>query len=278
MYHLLCHHDCTYYRSKSATFAVRLAINAAPTSPPIMIIIPSISLLNNQIVHLTRGDFEQQHVYRQDPAEWALELQAAGFRHLHITDLEGIRTGEPKHLALLESLSSVAGLYLQYAGGIRSTVALQQVLAAGASRVVLGSMSIRAYSRMTNWVEEFGAGRLIVSIDLDGNKIITNARTESSGLSWEFVFDYYLNLGVQQFIVTDISLDGMMAGSALHLYEKVRKEFPEAQLMASGGISTEEELSTLHEMGCYGAIIGKALHEEQLQLHRLADLQQQWTG
>ncbi|MFN7833548.1 MAG: HisA/HisF-related TIM barrel protein, partial [Bacteroidota bacterium] len=202
-----------------------------------MEIIPSFDLLDGKLVRLRQGDFEQKTEYAATPLELAQELEAAGIRRLHMVDLDGARSGRPANLHILAEVAARTRLQIDYGGGLRSIPSLKQVWDAGAMLFSVGSMALLAPDEFRAWVEKFGPERFLVGADVRGKNIAIQGWQEQTNVS---IFDFLRDmgkLGINQISVTDIERDGEMNGPSVELYREILVEFPNVQLVASGGIS-----------------------------------------
>ncbi len=238
-----------------------------------MIIIPAIDLMGGQGVRLQKGDFDTKTVYVENPAAFAREIEAAGLTHLHLVDLDGAKSGQGQHLPLAAAIARQTALHVDFGGGIRDTQTLEKVFAAGIPAVTIGSMAVHAKERVLDWVHHYGAHRFIIGLDVRNGEVMTHGWQQGSGERWELLMEFYLKAGVQRFMVTDVARDGMLQGTALDLYEKMLTTFPNIELIASGGVGGMDDLQPLAGIGCYGAIVGKALYENRVTLAELAALQ-----
>lgn len=238
-----------------------------------MIIIPAIDLMGGQGVRLQKGDFNTKKVYVEEPAAFAGEIEAAGLTHLHLVDLDGAQSGQLKHLSLATTIARNTQLQVDFGGGIRDTQTLEKVFAGGIPAVTIGSMAVNAKERVLEWIQNYGAHRFIIGLDVRNEEVLTHGWQQGSGERWEFLMELYRKAGVRHFMVTDVERDGMLQGAASELYEKMLTTFPHIQLIASGGVDGLADLQQLAEIGCYGAIVGKALYENRVTLSDLAELQ-----
>ena len=232
-----------------------------------MEIIPSFDLLDGKLVRLRQGDFEQKTEYLASPLELALELEQAGIRRLHMVDLDGARTGRPANLHILVEVAARTRLQIDYGGGLRSIPSLKQVWDAGAMLFSVGSVAVLAQDEFRAWVEKFGPDRFLVGADVRERQMAVHGWKEQTKVS---LFDFLRkmhSLGIRQVSVTDIARDGELSGPAVQLYRDILAEFPDLQLVASGGISSVADLEELTGLGCAGAIVGKAFFEDKIPLH-----------
>lgn len=232
-----------------------------------MEIIPSFDLLDNQLVRLRQGDFEQKTVYPLDPLQLAQELETAGIRRLHITDLEGARSGKIAHHHVLAQLAARTRLKIDFGGGLRSIPSLKQAWDAGASLFSVGSVAVTAPDEFRAWVEKFGPDKFLVSADVRGHFLAVHgwARQTAVGL-YDFLDQMFL-LGIRQVSVTDIEREGDLGGPATDLYSDLLERYSALLLVASGGIRHRADLETLAGIGCAGAIVGTAFFEGRITLH-----------
>jgi phosphoribosylformimino-5-aminoimidazole carboxamide ribotide isomerase len=231
-----------------------------------MQIVPAFDLMDGRLVRLRQGDFDQKTEYPADPLDLAKHLEASGITRLHMVDLDGARDGRPVNLPLLERIAGHTRLTIDYGGGLRNMAALRQVWDAGAAMFSVGSVAVKAPDEFRAWVERFGAEKFLVGADVRQRQVAVHGWVEQTALE---LFDFIRRvsaLGIRQFSVTDIERDGEMSGPALDLYRDIRTEFPELELTASGGISGVVDLEKLLEIGCAGAIVGKAFFEGEIPL------------
>ena len=234
-----------------------------------MHIIPAIDLINGQCVRLTEGDFSQQTTYDSDPLAVARRFEQAGVRRLHLVDLDGARARRPVNLPVLERLARHTGLHIDFGGGLQSEQAVGQAFDAGAAQITAGSIAVREPARVGEWLGRFGADKIIIGADFRDDRIAINAWAEQSERTLREFIESYLAAGATTFICTDVSKDGQLQGPALATYGALRRQLPEAQLVASGGVTTLADVQALAEAGMHGAIIGKAIYEGTLTLEEL---------
>ncbi|HLP94336.1 MAG TPA: 1-(5-phosphoribosyl)-5-[(5-phosphoribosylamino)methylideneamino] imidazole-4-carboxamide isomerase [Saprospiraceae bacterium] len=231
-----------------------------------MQIIPSFDLLDGKLVRLRQGDFEQKTEYDANPLDLAKELEAAGIKRLHMVDLDGARTGRPANLHILAEVAAHTRLEIDYGGGLRSIPSLKQVWDAGAMLFSVGSVALLAQDEFSAWVEKFGPDRFLVGADVRDNNLAVHGWAQQTEVS---IFDFLgkmTSLGLSTFTVTDIARDGELSGPGIELYREIIKKFPGIQLVASGGVRDVADLESLREIGCSGAIVGKAFFEGKIPL------------
>jgi len=238
-----------------------------------MEVIPAIDLLAGGIVRLFQGDFEQVTEYRDSPLELARHYSEIGVKRLHVVDLDGAKTGQVDNLPIISELAGI-GLEIQAGGGIRTFSRLTELLAAGARRGIVGSTAVKERAQVAEWVESVGPDRIILAFDvrLDENdlpEVLTHGWTRGSGeLLWPLV-EYFLEKGAVEFLCTDISKDGTLQGPNLDLYRTCVARYPEAEFIASGGISCAADLLRLDATGVKRAVTGKALLDGRLSVEEI---------
>ncbi len=234
-----------------------------------MRIIPAIDIIDGKCVRLTQGDYNKKKIYNEDPLEVAKQFEAAGIRYLHLVDLDGARSQNIVNAAILEKIVTRTNLKVDFGGGIKSDEAIRIAFECGARQVTGGSIAVKNKSLFTSWLQRYGADKIILGADVRNEHIAINGWLESSELH---LFDFlanYVDAGIQYVICTDISKDGLLQGSALDMYRKIRQQYPDVKLIASGGVSSVAELEELSLIGVDGVIVGKALYENQISLKEL---------
>ncbi len=234
-----------------------------------MKIIPAIDILDGKCVRLLKGDYNQATFYPVSPVVYARMLADIGIASLHLVDLEGARSGQFTTYSLLQEISIATQLTIDTGGGIRTLETIEKVLNHGASQVNLGSIAQQQPELVVSWILSLPADSIIIGADVREGLVATHGwLTESSTRVEELINLFKLN-GLNTFTVTDISKDGTLKGPALQLYKDLVFQFPDIQLIASGGVSTLSDLDALAEVGCHGAIVGKALFEGHIMLEDL---------
>jgi phosphoribosylformimino-5-aminoimidazole carboxamide ribotide isomerase len=236
-----------------------------------MQIIPAIDLIDGKCVRLTQGDYTQKKVYNARPTEVAKEFQDAGITRLHLVDLDGAKARKLINLPVLESIASTTSLIIDFGGGIGSLEDLEEVFNAGAAMATIGSLAVRQPDLFHRWLADYGGSRILLGADVKGEKIAISGWTESTELTVLDFLASHLSYGLQQAFCTDISKDGLLQGPSLDLYREIIEEFPALHLIASGGVSNIADLVALQEIGCRGAIVGKAIYEGKITLRALQD-------
>jgi phosphoribosylformimino-5-aminoimidazole carboxamide ribotide isomerase len=235
-----------------------------------MLLYPAIDVRAGRVVRLRQGDYDDETRYGDDPYALAERYAAAGSRWLHLVDLDAARLGRYALHPLLRRIATDTGLSVQTGGGVRSADDVAAMLDAGAARVVVGSLAVREPATVIEWFGRFGADRITVALDtrlVDGAWILpVHGWTEGSGRRLKDALADYRDSPLRHLLCTDIARDGMLAGPNLLLYGMLRREFPRAELQASGGIRDACDLLALRRLGVAGAVSGKALLEGRLDL------------
>ncbi|MBR5533603.1 MAG: 1-(5-phosphoribosyl)-5-[Ruminiclostridium sp.] len=235
-----------------------------------MKIFPAIDLFGGQAVRLYKGDYDQMTVYDPEPLNTVRKFEAAGATHLHLVDLEGAKTGQTTNLPTIEKLAANTGLFIEVGGGIRNMETVRRYLEAGASRVILGTAAVTDPDFLAAAVAAYG-DKIAVGADLKDGKVAIKGWLETSEEGWEAFFDKMQALGVSTIICTDISKDGAMQGTNRELYKLLAQKYT-MNIIASGGVSSLEDIQALKAAGVHGAIIGKAYYTGAIDLAQAVKL------
>lgn len=238
-----------------------------------MRIIPAIDIIDGKCVRLTKGDYSTKKIYNENPLEVAKEFEAAGIEYLHVVDLDGAKASKIINYKVLEQIAGKTNLKIDFGGGLKSDKDLEIAFNSGAHQITGGSIAVKNSDIFESWIEKYGAHKIILGADFypdsSGGKIATNGWQEESTLELiPFIKGYHYK-GIQYVICTDISKDGMLQGPSFDMYKEILSEAKDIKLIASGGISTFDELPRLAENGCEGVIIGKAIYEHKISLKQL---------
>lgn len=234
-----------------------------------MKLIPAIDIIDGQCVRLSQGDYNEKKVYNSDPLAVAQQFESHGIENLHLVDLDGAKAGHIKNIDVLKSISSNFNLVVDFGGGVKSDKDIKLAFESGANQVTCGSIAIKQPEKVKDWITEFGADKLILGADVKGDKIAVNGWTETSNTTVYGLLDEFLKAGMSYVICTDIATDGMLMGPSVALYKELISRYPKIKLIASGGVSSVDDLTILKDIGCYGAIIGKAIYENKISLEDL---------
>ena len=233
-------------------------------------IIPAMDLIDGKCVRLTHGDFSRKTVYSDDPLETARRFADAGLRRLHMVDLDGAKRGKPANLSVLERVATGTELDIDFGGGIKTAADIEAVFAAGASIANIGSMAVKEPDTFLAWVERFGAERILLGADCKDEKIAVDGWQTQTEVSILDFLERMNSLGLKRSFVTDIGRDGVLAGPSVELYERLIAQLPGLELIASGGVSSIDEIAELESIGCAGVIVGKAIYEGRITMEDLA--------
>ena len=235
-----------------------------------MKLFPAIDLYEGKAVRLYKGDYTQMTVYSDDPASIATDFAASGATCIHIVDLEGAKSGTTPNFDTVCKIKATSGLFCEVGGGIRSMDVIDKYLSAGIDRVILGTAAVGNLNFVKNAVDKYGE-RIAVGADLKDGYVAVKGWVEKTDLSCEDFFRQMQDVGVKTVICTDISKDGAMMGTNLELYRTLSQKFS-MQIVASGGVSSLEDVKHLCEMGLYGAIIGKAYYTGAIDLKEACEV------
>lgn len=240
-----------------------------------MEIVPAIDIIDGKCVRLTKGDYNACKTYSDSPLDMALRFQDAGLRRLHLVDLDGAKSRHIVNYPTLETIAGHTDLTIDFGGGIKSTQDLETALGCGAAMVTVGSTAVSDPDLMSRWIEDYGQEHIILGADARDGKISVNGWKEDSTLSLSDFIRQYMQKGITQVLCTDINKDGMLQGPSTELYRSLLKEFPGIYLIASGGVSSAQDLIQLKQAGLPAAIVGKAYYEGRITLEQLSQLSQE---
>jgi phosphoribosylformimino-5-aminoimidazole carboxamide ribotide isomerase len=235
-------------------------------------LIPAIDIIEGQCVRLTKGDYDQKTVYG-NPLEMAQEFERIGFRRLHMVDLDGAKSKHIVNDEVLNRITKATNLIVDFGGGIKTDEDIRKAFDNGASMVTVGSIAVTYPKLFLSWVEQYGAERLILGADVRNGKISINGWKEDSTEDLLPFLRRYIDAGVRNVLCTEISKDGTLQGPAIELYQRVMKEYPELHLIASGGVSSIEDIKSLDAAGIPAVVFGKAIYEGKINLQELWDWQ-----
>ena len=236
-----------------------------------MRIIPAIDIIEGKCVRLSQGDYDTKKIYNENPLEVAKEFEDYGIRYLHLVDLDGAKSKQIITYRTLEELASKTSLQIDFGGGIKSQKDIDIAFECGAKQITGGSIAVQEPEIFTKWIEVYGSEKIILGADCKNRKIATHGWLESSELDViDFIRDYKQK-GISYVICTDIAKDGMLEGTSNKLYKEILAD-TDVKLIASGGVSNIEDLYLLKEIGCEGAILGKAIYEGRIKLKELREL------
>ena len=234
-----------------------------------MEIIPAIDIIDGKCVRLTQGDYEQKTIYNENPLEVAKAFEGAGLKRLHLVDLDGAKEGTVKNWVVLQQIAARTTLSIDFGGGIKQDKDLKIVFESGAAYATIGSLAVKQREVFVSWLNEYGADKFLLGADVKSEKIAIAGWLETTDIDiYDFLKDY-VSQGIQQVFCTDVSKDGKLEGPAIDLYKKIIDQFPSLWFIASGGVSSMDDLHALKAIGCSGAIVGKAIYEGRIHLNEL---------
>lgn len=243
-----------------------------------MRIIPAIDIIDGKCVRLSKGDFGTKKIYNENPLEVAKQFEAHGIQYLHLVDLDGAKSKHIVNNKILEKIASQTNLKIDFGGGLKTDEDLRIAFECGANQITGGSIAVKNPEIFKSWLDKFGSEKIILGADAKNEKVAISGWTENSALELIPFIRKYVENGIEYVICTDISKDGMLEGPSFDLYRQVLKEItvsgraqsrPTLKLIASGGISTFDELPKLAEIGCEGVIVGKAIYENPISIKQL---------
>jgi len=230
-------------------------------------IIPAIDIIDGKCVRLTRGDFTSAIEYNSDPVRVAREFEAAGFKRLHLVDLDGARKGSIINLDILEEICSSTGLIIDFGGGVKTDTDVERVFNAGAAMVTGGSVAQKNPDVFLGWLNKYGQGKIILGADVKDGNIAVGGWLETSSTGLFDFLDYYVEKGIKKVICTDIQSDGTLEGPSVKLYKDILDRYPGLELIASGGLGSLYDLRELNNAGIKSIISGKAFYESRIPLN-----------
>ena len=232
-------------------------------------LIPAIDLINGQCVRLTKGDYNQKKVYSNNPVDIAKEFESLGFRRLHVVDLDGAKSKHVVNIDVLRSITENTSLIVDFGGGIKTDTDIKKAFDNGASMVTIGSVAISNPERLIKWINQYGAERIILGADVSNGKVSINGWQENSSEDLIPFLEKYIKLGVKKVLCTDISKDGTLSGPAINLYKEIMERFPAVHLIASGGISSNNDIIELDKANIPATVFGKAYYEGRIDVESL---------
>lgn len=232
-------------------------------------LIPAIDIINGQCVRLTKGDYKQKKVYHDDPVAVAKDFESLGFRRLHIVDLDGAKSKHIVNDAVLRGITSATSLTVDFGGGIKTEEDIEKAFEAGAAMVTIGSVAVTDPELFIGWLKKYGPEKLILGADVRNGMISINGWKEDSSEPLLPFLRKYIDAGVVNVLCTEISKDGTLQGPAVALYKEVMANYPQLHLIASGGVSRQEDIVELEREGIPAVVFGKAIYEGRIDLKSL---------
>lgn len=232
-------------------------------------IIPAIDLIDGKCVRLAQGDFARKKIYDENPVEVAKAFEGFGIKRLHVVDLDGAKRGKLANVHILREIARDTDLTIDFGGGIKTDDDIQAVFEAGAGLANIGSTAVREPDKFLAWINEYGGEKILLGADVKDEKIAVNGWQTKTDLQIVPFLRTYRAKGVTQAFVTDIAKDGVLQGPSVELYRGILNALPGLKLIASGGVSSISDIEELEQIGCSGAIIGKAIYEGLINLGEL---------
>ena len=234
-----------------------------------MQIIPAIDIIDGKCVRLEQGNYDRVTLYHKEPLEVAKKFEDAGLKRLHLVDLDGAKEGSIKNWKVLETVAGKTSLIIDFGGGIKTEKDVAIVFDSGAAFATVGSIAVKNEEELVKWLLKFGTNKFLLGADVKNEKITVSGWQEETKI---WIYDFiqkYINQGVNQIFCTEVSKDGKLEGPAVDLYKNIISKFPELFFIASGGVSSVKDLEELRDIGCKGAIVGKAIYEKRITLDEL---------
>lgn len=235
-------------------------------------LIPAIDLIGGQCVRLTKGDYDQKKVYNDNPTEVAREFERLGFKRLHVVDLDGAKSKHIVNDHVLREITQSTSLTVDFGGGIKTEEDIEKAFSAGAAMVTVGSVAVTHPELFLAWLDKYGAERLILGADVRNGKISINGWKEDSEEDLLPFLKQYTDRGVKNVLCTEISKDGTLEGPATSLYKDIMAAYPQLHLIASGGVSCNDDIRQLEEAGIPAVVFGKAFYEGKIKIEELGIL------
>jgi phosphoribosylformimino-5-aminoimidazole carboxamide ribotide isomerase len=232
-------------------------------------LIPAIDIIEGKCVRLTKGDYAQKKIYNDNPVEVAREFEKMGFKRLHVVDLDGAKAKHIVNDATLKAITDATNLIVDFGGGIKTEEDIEKAFSAGAAMVTVGSIAVTKPELFISWLQRFGAEKMILGADVRNGKISINGWKEDSEEQLLPFLKYYIDRGVRNVLCTEISKDGTLQGPATELYKDVMRAYPGLHLIASGGVSSNEDIETLDKEGIPSVVFGKAFYEGRIDIKKI---------
>ena len=233
-----------------------------------MRIIPAIDIIDGKCVRLSQGDYNTKKIYNENPLEVAKEFEDYGIEYLHLVDLDGAKSKQIINYKTLELITSKTNLKVDFGGGIKSQDDIRIAFECGANQITGGSIAVQNPTLFQEWINQYGSEKIILGADAKDRKIATHGWLETSELDVIDFIQEYKAKGIDYVICTDIAKDGMLQGTSNELYQEILAS-ADVKLIASGGVSSIDDLIKVKELGCEGAILGKAIYERRIDLKDL---------
>ncbi len=232
-------------------------------------LIPAIDIIDGKCVRLTKGDYDTKKIYNEDPVSVAKEFEAHGIRRLHVVDLDGARSKHIVNDKVLQRIARETNLVIDFGGGIKTDEDVARAFEAGAHMITIGSIAVTDPERSMEWLHKYGPEHIVLGADVRNGRVSINGWKEDSQEELIPFLDRYLSEGMRNVLCTDISKDGMLQGPAIALYREVMEQYPDCHLIASGGVSSMDDIRALEAAGIPAVVFGKAIYEGKIKLEEL---------
>ena len=235
-------------------------------------LIPAIDIIGGECVRLTKGDYSQKKVYNANPVAVAQEFAGMGFKRLHMVDLDGAKSKHVVNADVLHAVAHTTNLRVDFGGGIKTQEDMDRVFDNGAKMATVGSISYTAPSTFEDWIKRYGPNRIILGADVRNKNIAINGWLNNTDCDVFQFIDHYQQKGITKVLCTDISKDGALGGTSIDLYKQLMQRFPDLYLIASGGVSSAEDIISLDEAGIPAVVFGKAYYEGLIDINKIRHL------
>lgn len=235
-------------------------------------LIPAIDIIGGECVRLTKGDYSMKKVYNADPVKVAMEFEKLGFKRLHMVDLDGAKSKHVVNEDVLRKVSESVNMNIDFGGGIKTQADMDCVFDNGAQMATVGSISYTDPATFESWIKRYGANRIILGADVRNHKIAINGWLDNTQSDIFEFLNYYMDKGITNVLCTDISKDGALQGPSINLYEEIMSRFPTLHLIASGGVSSADDILNLNEKEIPAVVFGKAYYEGLIDMNRINHL------
>ena len=232
-------------------------------------LIPAIDIIDGQCVRLTKGDYDAKTVYSSDPAEVASEFERLGFKRLHVVDLDGAKSHHIVNTEVLRRIADTTDMTIDFGGGIKSSEDIETAFSCGASMVTIGSVAVTCPDLFLSWLRQYGSDHIILGADVRHGLVSINGWKEDSTQPLLPFLKQYIDHGVKNVLCTEISKDGTLDGPAIALYDEIMQAYPMLHLIASGGVSSENDILELDRHGIPAVVFGKAWYEGHIDISKI---------
>lgn len=232
-------------------------------------LIPAIDIIDGRCVRLTKGNYNEKTIYHENPVDVAKEFEQLGLTRLHLVDLDGAKSDHVINIDVLKAISTQTNLHVDFSGGIKSDDDIKDIFNNGANMVTIGSVAVNNPYLFNKWLKEYGPQKIILGADIKNGSIAINGWKDETKKSIYSFLEHYISLGIINILCTDITKDGTLSGPAYNLYTEILRRFPEINLIASGGVSSNEDIIKLDKLGVKAVVFGKAYYEHKIDIKTL---------